>query len=267
MIKISELYIYPVKSLAGIKLKTSKLSPFGLQHDRRWMIVDDRGHCITQREIPKMATIKTSIVNSQLTLSHIDTCIDVPEASLEQINVTVWKDIFKANKISSKVDLWLSKILNHTCHLVYMPKQAQRQIDPDFAKLKQYVSFADAFPLLVISQASLDDLNQKLETAVNINRFRPNIVVTGTDAFAEDNWLNLSINDIEFLAVKKCSRCIIPSINQQSGIKDKTKMLAVLNKYRKIDSKIKFGQNLIYKQANNINRQIISCGDEIKLNY
>jgi len=265
MIKISEIYIYPVKSLAGIKFQTAQLSKFGLQHDRRWMIVDCNGKFISQREMAKMATIKTAINNGQLFLSYDDKEHKVPLTNTQskQLTVTVWKDTFKASHICSDVDQWLSVILDKSCRLVYMHEQVRRQIDSNYATTNQFVSFADAFPLLVISQASLDDLNKRLEVPVNINRFRPNIVVSGTSAFAEDQWQNLSINEIEYKAVKKCSRCIIPSINQHTGLQDQVKMLAILNSYRKEDKKIKFGQNLIYKNADIIENQTISSGDEM----
>jgi uncharacterized protein YcbX len=267
MITLSELYTYPVKSLAGIKLTTSKLTPFGLEHDRRWMIIDKEGKFLSQREVAKMATIQTAIVEGKLILSYQQSEIKVPTVNnqSQQIKVTVWKDTFMASHISKDVDDWLTGVLGQTCQLVYMQKEVKRQVDLDFAPKGQNVSFADAFPLLVISQASLDDLNRRLDEPVNINRFRANIIVTGTEAFAEDNWYNLSINTLEYKAVKLCSRCIMPSINQQTGKQDKVKMLATLNNFRKIDKKIKFGQNLIYKNVEIINQQSISCGDEIKL--
>ena len=267
MISISELYIYPVKSLAGIKLTSAELSPFGLKHDRRWMIVDQQGLLLTQREIAAMATIKTAIKDDQLILTHNGKQCKVPKehSDSRQIKVTVWKDQVNAKHLATQVDQWLSEILGQTCQLIYMPAQAQRQIDPDFAPAKQFVSFADAFPFLLISQASLDDLNQRLQKPVSINRFRPNIVVTGVQAYAEDQWQDLSINDIAYQAVKKCSRCIMPSINQQTGQQDQNKMLVILSGYRKENKKIKFGQNLIYKNVDIINNQIISCGDKINL--
>ena len=229
MIQVCELYTFPVKSLAGIKLTHTKLSKFGLQFDRRWMIVDVKGKFISQREIPQMVTIKTAIENEQLILSHENSNICIPSitSTNKKIVVTVWQDTCNAIHVCRKVDQWLSKILKVQCQLVYMPDNAQRQIDINYAAVNQYVSFADAFPILIISQASLDDLNSRLETPVNISRFRANIIVSGTAAFAEDDWHDISINGIEFKAVKKCSRCIMPSINQQTGIKDKTTMLAV----------------------------------------
>ena len=266
MIKITELYIYPVKSLAGIQLNSSNLSPFGLNYDRRWMIVDDKGLFVSQREHSKMATIKTAIIDGQLMLSNNQDQIAVPNSDKnDQITVTVWKDTVMASHVCEKVDKWLSDKLNISCRLVYMHNQVQRQIDEDFAAPNQYVSFADGFPLLVISQASIDDLNSRLDTFVSVDRFRPNMIVSGTTAFAEDHWQDLSINNIDFKAVKPCSRCIMPSINQQTGVQDQVKMLSTLNKYRKFDKKIKFGQNLIFKDANLIDKQTIACGDEIKL--
>lgn len=267
MITISELYIYPVKSLGGMKLSTSKLSPFGLKHDRRWMVVDENGKFLSQREIPKMATITTTIVEGQLELKCNNDRIIVPavDSQAQQLQVSVWKDTLMASKVSEKVDLWLSQILGQECQLVYMHDQVARQIDTDFAPIKHYVSFADAYPILVISQESLNDLNKRLDKPVNINRFRANIIVDGCGAFSEDDWQGLSINGVGYLAVKKCSRCIMPSINQETGNKDNIKMLSVLNTYRKENKKIKFGQNLRYKNPDIVDDQSISCGDEIKL--
>lgn len=267
MIKISQLYTYPVKSLGGIQLKASELSPFGLKHDRRWMIVDNNGKFISQRESCKMATINTAIKDDELVLSHNNSEITVPsiDDGCDELLVSIWSDTFKATHVSQLVDKWLTDILGQDCQLVYMDDTVQRQIDVDFAPKGQNVSFADAYPILVISQASIDDLNAKLDILVNINRFRANIIVSGTKPFAEDNWNDLSINSLKYKAVKLCSRCIIPSINQETGEQDQVKMLAVLNRYRKIDKKIKFGQNIIYKNVNIINQQTISCGDEIKL--
>ncbi|MCF6319286.1 MAG: MOSC N-terminal beta barrel domain-containing protein, partial [Proteobacteria bacterium] len=172
MIKISELYLYPVKSLAGIKLNTAKLSPFGLQYDRRWMIVDPTGKFISQRELAKMATIKTKILDGQLILSHLYSELKVPsvDGSSKEMSITVWKDTFQATHVSKQADSWLSGVLQQDCQLVYMQDDVQRQIDLDFAPDGQNVSFADADPLLVSSQASLDDLNSRLKEPVNINR-------------------------------------------------------------------------------------------------
>jgi uncharacterized protein YcbX len=267
MISISELYIYPVKSLAGIQLTESKLTPFGFEHDRRWMIVDSDGKFISQREMAKMACIKTNIINDHLVLTHDDSEIKVPivDSQSKQLKVTVWKDSFDAKHVSQEVDDWLTEILAKKCQLVYMQEDVKRQIDLDFAPSGHNVSFADAFPILVISQASLDDLNSRLDNHVDINRFRANMIVSGVSPFAEDDWASISINGIGYQAIKKCSRCIMPSINQETGRQDNVKMLAVLNGYRRIDNKIKFGQNLIYKNIETINLQSISCGDEIIL--
>jgi len=131
MINISELYIYPVKSLAGIKLTASKLSPFGLQYDRRWMIVDSQGQFLSQREMANMACIKTNIINDQLVLTYDDSEIVVPTVDTQSnsIQVTVWDDSFKASHVSKDVDNWLTLILGKECQLVFMQEDVQRQID------------------------------------------------------------------------------------------------------------------------------------------
>ncbi len=265
MITISELYIYPVKSLAGIRCDSAQLSSFGLLNDRRWLIVDNDGQFMSQRTVPKMATIQTRFQDGLLCLSHENEDCWVPSVDEKSQNrqVTVWKDTLMATHVSNDVDEWLSKVLGHTCHLVYMKDQVKRQVDQDFAYRGQYVSFADGYPLLLISQASLDDLNDRLSAPVNMNRFRPNVVVSGTEAFDEDQWTQLKVNDVDLLAVKKCARCIMPSINQKTGRKDQAKMLATLNSYRKENNKVMFGKNLIYQNVNDINGQSFNCGDEV----
>jgi uncharacterized protein YcbX len=267
MITVQDLYIYPVKSLAGIKLNNCQLTPFGLKNDRRWMIVDNKGVFMSQRTTPKMALIKTAIVEGKLVLSYQKSEIIIPvvkeNSNLKQVKV--WNDTVNAQWISKKVDQWITDILGQRCHLVYMPETAQRQIDLDFANEKQYVSFADAFPLLIISQESLNALNEKLPKPVSIKRFRPNIVVSGCQAFAEDNWREFTINQSQFKAAKRCSRCIMPSINQETGKKDQLKMLAKLKDFRTFQHKIKFGMNVLLNDNKNITEQSISCGDEIIL--
>jgi hypothetical protein len=267
MIKVTELYVYPVKSLAGISLSAAQLDSFGIKNDRRWIIVDSNGTFLTQRTHPQMALIKTSFSDDCLKLSFKDQTITVPAINdnNQEIFVTVWKDSFHAKHVCKQVDKFLSEIIGLPCQVVYMNPEVQRQIDEDYAPKNQYVSFADAFPFLLTSQSSLDELNQYLDHKAEMIRFRPNIVIEGCKAYAEDHFNELSINRVELKAVKKCSRCPMPTINQQSGKKDNAQILTILNQTRKQNNKVYFGQNLIYKNPKKVENLTVNIGDEIIL--
>ena len=267
MIKIEKLFIYPVKSLAGFAVKSAKLTAFGLENDRRYVIIDENNQFLSQRTLPIMATIKTSFAKNQLVLSHNDSSIKVP-ATCEYGStkkVKIWQDFVYAKHMSLLVDKWLSAILKQKCHLLYMTEDARRQVDKDYAPKNQFVSFADGFPLLLTSLASHEELNKRLGQAVSIKRFRPNIVISGVKPFAEDDLGEFKIKDLTFKAVKQCSRCIMPSINQKTGEKDKPEILAELNKFRKINNKIMFGQNVIFDAIALFRKKEfhLSCGDEL----
>ncbi len=265
MIHIAKLYIYPVKSLAGIEVKHAKLTQFGLENDRRYVIVDENHNFLTQRTVPKMVTIKTTLHGNQITLSHHNSTVKIPTTKYSEENktITLWKDHVQAQHVSTTVDKWLSNYLNKSCKMYYMPVTTQRQVDTDFAAIGQCVSFADAFPLLLTSIASHEALNKRMGESIAIERFRPNMVISGTTPFAEDELTTFKINALTFHAVKKCSRCIVPSINPQNGSIDKKNILVELNKFRKINGKIMFGQNLIFDDLCDKNKNILNCGDKL----
>ncbi|MCF2442614.1 MOSC domain-containing protein [Dyadobacter sp. CY345] len=261
---LSEIWIYPVKSLAGIRLSEAQVQEKGLQHDRRWMITDPFGRFITQREFPKMAMLEVSVEENSLLISNKlipDNRISVPfePVSAIPIAVTVWDDTVDAVTVSDDVDKWLSEQLELDVRLVMMPEKTERKADPKYAKNNENVSFADGFPFLLISQASLDDLNSRLEEPIVMQRFRPNFVVTGTSAFAEDYWKSFQIGDLSFDIVKPCARCVLTTIDPETGVKGK-EPLKTLATYRRVNNKILFGQNLVTK-----NHGLVKQGDEILL--
>ncbi len=242
---ISELNIYPVKSLAQISLQHSLLDRFGLHMDRRWMLVDEKGMMLTQRQLPRMCLIKTQLHDNQLQLSAdgMDALIIQQNAhSIRQVQV--WNDKCQAQDCGNAAAEWLSFFLNKECRLVYFADDEIRQVDTQYARSGDTTAFSDGFPLLLISQASLDDLNQRLEVPVSMARFRPNIVVSGCSAFAEDAWKEMKINQINFRIVKPCSRCVIPSIDLKTAQKQSI-VTQTLSQYRMRDNKIFFGQNVI----------------------
>ena len=253
-IVVSGLSIYPVKSCQGIKLNSALNGSFGLDNDRRWMIVDEHGVMLTQRKFTEMCLIQVLLTKSGLILktnSRDDLSVTTPMSAKRQM-VKVWNDECLALDAGDEAANWLSHALSTTCRLVYFPDDEFRQVDLSYANKGDKTAFSDGFPLLLISQESLDDLNSRLDNTVTMERFRPNIVVSGCDAFAEDTWKKIRIGDSFFRIVKPCSRCIIPSINIDTAIREQ-EPIKTLSSYRKRESKIFFGQNVIAESIGEIN--------------
>lgn len=176
--------------------------------------------------------------------------------------VRVWQDDCEAVLVSAEADHWFSKALGTPCHLVYMPETSQRPVDPKYAKAEETVSFADGYPYLMIGQASLDDLNDRLSEPIDMIRFRPNLVFSGGTPFMEDEWENFSIGAARFRGTKPCARCQIPTIDLTTGktSKEPTKTLAT---FRKQDNKILFGLNACWELDNGEGGRSIKIGDPI----
>lgn len=249
---LSEIWIYPVKSLGGIALSEAKIERRGLQYDRRWMLVDDTGRFVSQREIPEMAMLRTAIEPPYLTVFRKDKPTDkvriplAPEADkLGKQQVEIWSDRCAGRVLTDDINNWFSDNLRQSLRLVYMTATTRRRADGRYAPKGQYVSFADGFPFLLIGQASLDDLNSRLATPLPMNRFRPNFVVTGGIPFEEDGWKEIAIGDQPFACVKPCARCIIPTTDQETAARS-AEPLKTLATFRKEGNKILFGQNLIW---------------------
>jgi hypothetical protein len=246
---LTEINIYPVKSCAGISLDSVQLNRFGPRMDRRWALVDDKGVAITQRDDAQLALIKTQLLSDTLILRFAGEYIEVPFTGkdAQKCQLRVWADEVSAVDAGQEVAAWLSKNLGRQCRLAYIPDDSIRLVDGDYASAGETVGFADAFPVLLISQASLDDLNSRLETAVPMNRFRPNLVISGCEPFAEDSWKRIRIGEVEFDLVKPCDRCVVPSIDQSTAGRD-PKINRALASYRRRDGKIYFGHNLLYSK-------------------
>lgn len=247
-ITLGGLYRYPVKSLRGESCGRLNLGPRGPLHDREWMVVDGEGRFLTQRQLPRMALIDTELTDESLVLRAPGMPeLEVPRtASGERLPVQVWSDRCEAEAVGPEADAWLSEFLQTDCRLVHFPEHAVRQVDPAYARPGEQVGFADGFPLLLISEGSLALLNRKLPEAVEMRRFRPNLVVTGCEPHAEDRWRRIRIGDIELRVVKPCSRCPIPGIDPETGER-RGRVLETLMTYRRgEDNKIYFGQNLLH---------------------
>lgn len=245
---VSELSIYPVKSLGGISLQQSAVERFGLHNDRRWMVVDARDRYLTQREVARMCLIQPEPLSNglQLTAPGMDALRVMHTPAMSPRKVTVWDDLCTALDCGNEAANWLSQFLSIECRLVYFPDDGQRAVDPIFAQPGDITAFSDGFPILLITQTSLDDLNDRLAEPVPMHRFRPNLVISGSEPYAEDQWKRLRIGDLTLRVVKPCSRCVIPTIDPASGKRDpEAEPLRTLGSYRMRNHKIFFGQNVI----------------------
>jgi hypothetical protein len=244
---LQALYRYPVKSMRGVACQTLDVQARGFAFDRHWMLTDPQGDFLSQRQQPRMALISADLHEDGLLQLRAPGMADlsISTGSDERIEVVVWGDTVQAAPAGTDADAWLSQFLGLACRLVRLPEDAIRAVDPDYAHSSDQVGFADGFPFLLISQASLDDLNARLDVAVPMLRFRPNLVVDGCGAFAEDGWRRIRIGDIEFRVAKPCSRCIIPTIDPATGVRGR-EPLRTLMSYRRRDNKVYFGQNLVH---------------------
>ena len=261
---LSEINIYPIKSLGGISLKESKIEEKGLQYDRRWMLIDEEGTFISQRKHFELALLQVSINDNKITVSHKKDSTQNISFSLDEeigdrISVTVWDDSSTGFEVSTKVSDWFSDFLKMKVKLVKMPSADKRLVDERYASNNETVSFADGYPCLLIGQSSLDGLNEKLTEAIQMDRFRPNFVFTGGTPHIEDTFSKFNLGDTLFSAVKPCARCVLITIDQQTGAKGQ-EPLRTLAGYRTVGKKILFGQNLIHNGSG-----IIRIGDELHI--
>jgi len=252
MFFVSEINIYPVKSLGGFSVTEAKVTPTGFEHDRRWMLVDRQGIFMTQRDFPLMALLQTAIIPEGLYISHKhfpEKNITIPFITSSHCvkRVQIWNDFCDAWCYdNTAMDAWFNEMLDTDCELVYMPDSTKRIVEPAYAKNNEITSFSDAYPFLIIGQSTLNDINSKLETPVPMNRFRPNIVFSEAAPFIEDSWKHFTIGEVDFFGVKPCSRCQITTINQQTAVGGK-EPLKTLASYRTENNKVKFGMNLLHK--------------------
>jgi uncharacterized protein YcbX len=264
MITLTAISIYPVKSLGGFSLTEALVQERGLQYDRRWMLIDEDGLFISQRAFHHLALAKTQIENDVLTISDSRGILpvlklDVSQMEPESKQVQVWDDNLQAALVSTLSDEWFSDFLSKKVRLVAISEQSQRPADPKYVDETIQVSFADGYPYLLIGSESLQDLNSKLDSPVPMDRFRPNFVTEGAIPFAEDNWKLIRIGKLRFKLVKPCARCVMTTIDQNSG-KASKEPLKTLSEYRKVGSKVLFGQNLIALDYGKV-----SVGDRIEI--
>lgn len=265
---LSEINVYPIKSLGGISLKSSIVQDRGLQFDRRWMLIDGKNRFLTQRDFPQMAILGVEIMKSSLAVLSGNKTLEIPVRpdTDETASVKIWSSRCRAQIYGEKVNRWFSDVLQADCKLVLMPEETRRKVNYFYAVHKEdTVSFADGYPFILIGENSLTDLNSRLDAPVPMNRFRPNFVVSGSDAFAEDSWKQIRIGECVFHVVKPCARCVITTIEQSSGEKRGVEPLRTLATYRipkrSLKKKILFGQNLIVETVG----ETVSVGDKVEI--
>ncbi len=248
---ISELYIYPIKSCKGFNVPTVHLDPYGIVGDRRMMIVDTEGVVFTQRDYHNLCFVEPAIDENNLSLRAPGMSeLIFPSSSFEDqpVRVKVWEDTFMALDCGKVTSEWFSDYLHTSCKLVRMGQPFIRPIDSNYTKRDEHVSFADGFPILLISKGSLNDLNQRLPDPIAMVRFRPNMVVEGCEPFAEDTWKKITAAGQEFEIVKPCARCVVTTIDPLTG-ENGDEPLRTLATYRKTpQGKVLFGQNVIHLQ-------------------
>jgi uncharacterized protein YcbX len=257
---LSEIWVYPIKSLGGIRLAKAKVMEKGFQYDRRWMLIDENNRFMTQRVQNSMALFKQTIDSSTLTIQFRDDVLKMPlntSVIEEPILSNVWDDSVTVFEVSKEYSDWFSHHLDFKCRLVSFPESYSRPVDVRYKINDEQVSLADAYPFLIIGQSSLDDLNSRLEVPVPMNRFRPNLVFTGGQPYEEDEWKSFTIGNNRFAGVKPCARCVLTTVNQDTAEKGKEPLLT-LSKYRRQGEKVLFGQNVLAIDHNEIHE-----GDEI----
>jgi uncharacterized protein YcbX len=276
---VASLHVHPIKSLRGVAVDAATVDDLGLALDRRWMLVDDGGVFLTQREDPSMTLLRTSLVSAAggdartAELTHTvrvhapsgDT-LDVapPPPDARRRRVRIWAHEVLAADYPADVDAWFSEALGRTCHLTWLPEDSRRPIDHPHATPSDRAAFGDAFPVLVATQASLDDLNARLaargEPAVSMERFRPNLVVAGDAApYAEDAWGRVWASDVVLDLVKPCARCAMTTVDPDSA-RSGAEPLRTLAGYRKVGSKVLFAQNALVRAGG-----VLRVGDPVRV--
>lgn len=256
--RLAGLGSHPVKSARGLRLATAETGPTGLRHDRRWMIVDAAGRFVSQREDPRLGRIVPEIGDGSLRLTAPGLAAPgLAEQGLGELtlpltpgdgprrSVTIWGDRVEALACGPEADAWVAALLGPGHRLVAMPDDAVRPVDPDYADPGDRVSFADGFPYLLTTTASLDELNRRAGTGLTMERFRANLVVDGAEPFEEDRWRRIRVGDVVFRVAKPCARCVVTTLDpdtQEAG----PEPLRTLARFRtRGGGKVLFGQNLL----------------------
>ena len=245
---VSALYVYPIKSARGVRVAEAEVEGRGLEGDRRWMLVDANGRFLSQRTHPRLARVDVRLTPEGLEVEAPGQgrlSIATPRTSGRTVRVQIWEDALDVRAAAPEAHAWFSEWLGMGVRLVYQPPDVRRAVDARYGAAGDHVSLADGYPLLLTTEASLADLNARLAVPVPMDRFRPNVVVAGTDAFAEDGWQAVQIGPVRFRVAKPCKRCVVITVDQTTGARQSKEPLRTLAYYRQRDGGVYFGQNLI----------------------
>lgn len=262
MLKVSSLHIYPIKSCAAVDLTAVRLDTRGPLLDRRWMLIDKDGRFVTQREEPRLSQIRPGITPLALEVEAPGMQkLKVPLGGGRgrRVRAQVWGHETEAEFLGNDVADWFSDAMQRNLRLVRWADEQVRPVSKRHTDIDSQTAFADGYPVLLVSEASLAELNGRLEQRVPMDRFRPNIVVRGCEAFAEDGWRKFTVGDMTLHGVKPCDRCTITTVDQRSGQAGK-EPLATLSGFRTVDSRVLFGINCVHGGFGNIRE-----GDSIEV--
>ena len=256
---VKELYIYPIKSLAGISVESAQAEEMGFENDRRWMLIDEENQLITQREHPELSQFYPQIKGDEMEISHYDSVHKflIDESLDEPIFSKVWDDESKVVEVNKATSRWFSKELGFGCKLVKIINKGDRKHNSSRLNQTLDVSLADAYPYLLIGSESLDQLNEKLKEKITMQRFRPNIVISTVVAHEEDFFDTFLIGNLKFKNAKPCGRCVMVNNNPQTAIVSK-EPLKTLSTYRTSNNNVYFGTNILC-----LNERIIAVGDSL----
>lgn len=243
MVTLARIFVYPIKSTAPVELAAAEVEPQGLAHDRRYVVTDARGRFVTARRFPRMVLVQPTLVGAGLSLAApgSDTLrLDPPSFPDSYDKIRVWRDEVDAQRCTREADEWFTRFLGIDARLYFMGEHTQR---PRRGGGK--VSFADAAELLVLSAASVADLNTRLETPVGIRNFRPNLVVSGSTPYAEDDWPDFQVGTARLRALWRCSRCVLTTVDPDTGrLHPDRQPLETLMQYRRDGEQAMFGLNV-----------------------
>jgi uncharacterized protein YcbX len=262
MMHLSSIHIYPLKSARGLSLDHVALDEFGLRSDRRWMVVDATGRFISQRECHRLALVTVGITPEGLLIDGpgmTPLAIRFPAEEQREVPVQIWDDTCGGVDGGEAAAEWFTRFIGAPARIVYMPDGSFRRVNARYVPEPRRVSFADAYPILLVGESSLADLNRRMSSPLPMNRFRPNLVITGSPPFAEDGWRSVRIGSLEFDIVKPCDRCVTTTIDQFTGEQGK-EPLRTLARFRKWNGQVYFGQNIVHRKIGTL-----AVGDAVTL--
>lgn len=262
--RLASIHVYPLKSGRGVRVDEAEVAETGLRHDRRWMITDEAGRFLTQRQDPRLARIVPTLERDALRLSapnvpDLLVALDPSGAPGEPVRVRVWGDEVAARRVGREADAWLEALLGAPRRLVRFGPEADRPVDPDVARPDDRVAFADGFPFLLTGAASLDDLNARMTAPLEMERFRPNLVVSGAPPFDEDDWRVVRVGNLPFRVVKPCVRCSITTVDPVTA-EVGNEPLRTLATFRRTSRGVTFGQNAIHDATG-----MLRTGDPVRV--